>query len=248
MNGIKIFSENYVNKNCAFTFSSGSETQDKLYDQNQKTQWMSYGSYNGKIEIIEIEFRNWQSQIVERTIDKIILLNHNIKHGTMEYWGGSAWNAWTVGTLIFNDKVDNILSVEKITTSKIRFKPTTITADIGEKAVGELKACCSILEPSNWLTEFKRKDYDNSGNYRLAKGSLVSWKEWNKVEGTLDIKNISLDEMRILKEYSNKNITIVFYDDFDLKETFEFVITNPIRYIFDRKTKFYETSLELKEI
>jgi len=250
MNGIKIFGENFINGDNDYAFLSGSALVAYLYDQKRYTAWVSSGSNNLTEEYIEITFKNWQGEAVQRTFDRIIILGHNLKAAQCQYWDGSAWQDITEGVLADNAATDNLLEISSpITSYKFKIKMTTTQIADAEKYIGEIKVCATILEPTLWLTDFKRNDDDKSGNYRLSKGSLVSWKEWNKVEGSLDIENAVLAEITTLETYirNNQYLTIVFYDDFDMTETYEFIVVNPINYSLDKKMEYYETSLDLAE-
>jgi len=249
MNAIKIFGENYINKNNAYAFLSGSALVSYLYDQKRQTAWLSSGSNNTIEEYIEITFKNWQGEVVQRTFDRVIILGHNIKAGQLQYWDGSAWQDLTGGTITDNTETDNLIEVTSVTTYKFKIKMTTTQIANAEKYIGEIKVCATILEPTDWLTKFKRNDDDRAGDYRLSKGDLVSWREWGKVEGGLDIEQMSLAEITTLKTYirDNQYLTIVFWDDFDMSETYEFKVTNPINYSLDRKLQYYSTDLDLKE-
>lgn len=248
---IKIFGENFVNENNDYAFLSGSALVANLYDQKRHTAWISSGSDDLTEEYIEVTFKNWQGEAVERTIDRIILLGHNMKAGQLQYWDGAAWQDLIGGTITDNTETDNLIEVTQVTTYKFKIKmETTLDTDPdAEKYIGELKVCATVLEPTVWLTQFKRKDYDKAGDFRLSNGPLVSWKEWNKVEGGLDIEQMSLVEITTLKTYirNNQYLTIVFYDDFDMTETYEFIVANPTNYSIERKLEYYKTSLNLKE-
>ena len=99
MNGLKIFSENFLNQYDTIAVVSGDAMKGYLYDQKQDTQWSSSGSDDVTEESIDITFLNWQGEAGDHTFDRIIILNHNLKAITADYWNGAAWVAIAEATL-----------------------------------------------------------------------------------------------------------------------------------------------------
>lgn len=259
MNGIKIFSENYVNGDCGFTFSRDSglgeviyanTSQDYLYDQKQATQYLGEYASDATSEFIDIVFKNWQGEEVERTIDRLILLNHNVKSMTAYYWDGSAWQI-IAGTVLTSLAAANTLVKFAInqTTSRLRIKLYSTQTANQFKAIGELKACLSVLEDALWDSSFPRNDDKQGDSYRLSEGPLVTWKEWTKVSGTLTLDSVSLANTTLLMPYMKTAafLTVVFHDDYDLSECYEFAVSSAPRLKLDRKTELYSVSMELDE-
>ncbi|MFA5160916.1 MAG: hypothetical protein WC421_01610 [Elusimicrobiales bacterium] len=96
---------------------------------------------------------------------------------------------------------------------------------------------------------FKRKDAAKCGNIRMSDGSLVAWKEWQKVEGTLSLRNVTQsDRDALLSAIATHDfLTFAFFADYDPTQIYEFLIAEPPTETFDRKTRRYEIELSLKE-
>lgn len=251
MNAIKIFSENYVNGDCEYTYSSGDATGIYLYDQNQATKWVSSGSDDVTEETIEISFQNWQGESISRTFDRIILLGHNIKTGAFDYWNGSAWvNIPAADLADVSDSETLIELSSSITATKFRIRATETQTTDAEKQIGEIKVCLSIIGGSQlWRSDIPRTDDQKSGSYRVGDGGLVFWREWTKfsASGTLyDVDKDSYDLMFPLLK-TGLLYTIIFWSDFDLKDCYEIAFTDPPRASLNRKTRLYEISLRMEE-
>jgi hypothetical protein len=259
MNGLKLFSENYINGDCGFTFSydaGAGETayanasQAYLYDQKQATQYLGEYDSDTTSEFVDIVFKNWQGEEVNRAIDRLVLLNHNIKALTAYSWDGSAWAAIAGGTLSANTAANNIIEfTASVTASRLRVKLDTTQTANQFKLIGELKACLSVLEDALWDSSFPRNDDKQGGSYRLSEGPLVTWKEWTKVAGTLSLNNVTPANTATLMPYMKTAafLTVVFHDDFDLAECYEFSVVSAPRLKLDRKTELYSVSMELDE-
>jgi hypothetical protein len=259
MNGLKLFSENYINGDCGFTFSyddGGGETvytnasEAYLYDQKQATQYLGEYDSDATSEFIDIVFKNWQGAEVERTINRLVLLNHNIKAMTAYSWDGAAWQAIAGGALAANTAANNIVEfTASVATTRLRVKLDTTQTANQFKAIGELKACLSVLEDALWDSAFNRNDDIQGGSYRLSEGPLVTWKEWTKVSGGLSLGSVTADNLAALTPFMKTAaiLTVIFHDDFDLAECYEFSVTSAPRLKLNRKTELYDVTLELEE-
>lgn len=246
---ITLLTENYVNKDCALTVVSGDTSKAYLYDQNQDTKWLSSGSNDTTTETITVDFKNWQGSAVSRNFDRIILLNTNFKAITAEYWDGSAWKSIAEATLTLA-AADKIIEIATpISATKFRINITTTQTTNAEKYLGELKVCKEVLDLGQALTDWQPEGEQKAGAYRLAGGSLVSWKEWTKLAGVLSIENLQLATKDLLLPYikSGGFVTLVWSDAFDVSEVTECAIVSPPAVALDRKAELFSLSLELRE-
>jgi len=249
MNGLKIFSENFLNEYDTIAVVSGDVLKAYLYDQKQASQWSSSGSDDLTEESIEITFKNWQGEAVDRTFDRLVILNHNLKAITADYWDGAAWVPIAEATLTLAAAYTIIEIVAPITAARVRVNCTTAQVVDAEKVIGELKVCLSVLEDVEWRSSFPRSDSMRGGDFRLSDGAVVAWKEWTKAGGSLSLDNVKLADLQAVMPFikSAAFLTIVFYSDFDLSETFEFVVANAPNPKLDRKMALFTVSLELEE-
>lgn len=89
--GIKFFEKSkcLLEDGASAAVSSGDMVSDYLLDKNPITNWNSVGSSDSTTETIEITFPQ------EAAIDRILLLNHNFKEYTIQYWNGSSYVDFT---------------------------------------------------------------------------------------------------------------------------------------------------------
>lgn len=251
MNGIKIFGQNWLDENCTITASSGSGTASYLYDQQPVTQWTSEGSSDAVGESLELTLKNWQGVEVERDINRIVLLNHNFKACSFDYWNGSAWVELTAAALANCAVANSYISLAApIATSRVRVRPTTTQVANAEKALGELKLCLGVLDGTQlWRSELARHDEQRAGNYRTGDGRLVFWREWTKYASSGTIYDVTLADYQLLLPYLTTAalLTIVLYDDHDPTACYEVALVTPPAHSINRKTALYEISLDLME-
>lgn len=246
---IEIFSENYVNGDCTIVVTSGDGTKAYLYDQKLTTHHLSSGSSDAIPETIDVTFNNWQGEAVNRTFDRIVLLGHNYKAITADYYNGSAWVSITEATLTLSAANTIIEIAAPIAAGRVRVVAATTQVANAEKYLGELKVCLDLLSLGLTLSDWQPAGEQKAGAYRLAGGPLVAWKEWTKLSGTLSLENVAKATKDSLLPYikTSSFITLVFYADFDASEIYEFSIVSPPSIGVDRKAELFNLGIELRE-
>jgi len=247
---IEIFSENYVTGDCTIAVTSGDATKAYLYDQKPATCHLSSGSSDIITETVDVSFKNWQGAATTRSFDRIILLGHNYKAITADYYNGSAWVSITEATLTLTSANTVIEIATPISAARVRVVAATTRTDTGpEKYLGELKICLNLLSLGLALTDWQPSGEQKAGAYRLAGGPLVAWKEWTKLSGTLSIENLAKATKDTLLPYIKASafVTVVFYSDFDASEIYEMSIASAPSWSIDRKAELFALSMELRE-
>ena len=139
----KIYTKNYINEDCTIISSHGSTFNSRLYDRDKDSKFISVGANDDATEIIlEITFKEGTST-VERDIDTVMLLNHNLADPEFEYWDGSAWQPLDSDTGVTEDVT--IFEFETVSTEKIRLMSSITQSTDAEKFIGELIACALIM-------------------------------------------------------------------------------------------------------
>ena len=246
---IKILSENYVDRDCALTVTSGDATKAYLYDQKPATCLLSEGSDDTVTEVVDVTFKNWQGEAVDRTFDRIVLLNHNYKAITAEYYDGAAWNAIAEAALTLTAANTVIELAAPVTAPRMRVSCQTTRTANQEKYLGELKVCLSVVSLGLTLSDWQPAGEQKSGSSRLANGSLVQWTAWKKKAGTLSLENVPLATKILLVPLiqAGSFVTVVFCSDFDASEVYEMAIANADSVGLDRKAGLFIVPLELRE-
>jgi hypothetical protein len=166
----KIYTKNYVNADDTFTVSHGSSSITNAYDRDKQTQYVSSGANSdGTTVTIEIVFKEG-SVAVNRTIDRLILINHNLADYTLYYWDGSAWVEWLE---VDNESDTNsVKTLASQTTSKVKLElEQTIVAD-AEKAIGEIVLCALQIDIGQDLKRYRVTWPENVANLKLGDGSV----------------------------------------------------------------------------
>ncbi|MDD2773388.1 MAG: hypothetical protein PHP45_06800 [Elusimicrobiales bacterium] len=256
---IQIFGQNRLDKYCVLSATSGVALLPNIYDQKPDTVWQSSGGNSDTVvQNVDISFKTAAGISVSQDFDTVILLNHNLKLTTaMLSPDGTNWDYITGWVPTFT--APNIISSLPYPQHTPSYDFTggvpyfrlhmfsTQTAN-QEKSIGELKFVKSIAT-LNVLSDWKRKDAVKSGFMRMSDGSAVAWQDWQKVEGTLSLQNVSLvDKQAILAAIAaNDFLTFAFFYNFDPTEIFEFRVVEPPQIGFDRKSQLYSLDLSLKE-
>ena len=246
---IEVLSENYVNGDCTIAVTSGDATKAYLYDQKPATAHLSSGSNDATTETVDVSFKNWQGAAVVRTFDRIILLGHNYKAITADYYDGAAWQPITEATLTLAAANTIIEIATPISATRVRVVAATTQVANAEKYLGELKVCLNLVSLGLALTDWQPSGEQKAGAYRLAGGPLVAWKEWTRLAGTLSLENVLKTTKDTLLPYLKASgfITLVFHADFDASEVYEFSIASAPAWAVDRKAELFSLSMELRE-
>jgi hypothetical protein len=213
----KIYSKNYLTKDCVVTVTSGDTLKAYLYDQLKTPQWISSGetaeSGNYTCQItINFMADSYSPYSVNRTFDTLILINTNIKKFKLQYWNGSSFVNINE-TITTNNSADFIIvdfSSAPVSSEKVRLcMDSTIVAG-QEKKIGELWIVDYKFTLSNLLIGHDRKDWIKEGQYRLANGTLETWQEISKFTLNQSLRNVEKalrDNLKDLKEeYDNFTI------------------------------------------
>ena len=75
----------YSNTSVVATASQGNEYAPYVLNRSNESAWMTTGSVDADNTTLEIDFNDL------RTISDLILIKHNFKSFTIQYWDGDAW-------------------------------------------------------------------------------------------------------------------------------------------------------------
>jgi len=166
----RIFTKNYVNSDDVITVSHGNGSKSNLYDFDRQSKWMTSGA-NDDDTLASIEVAFYEGSVVAtRTIDRLMLLGHNLKTWTAYYWDGSAWQTWASETT--DAAADTIKSCTSRATTKIKIECTATQVVDAEKYIGELIVCALTLDIGSDWESYNPKGRERSKEIVLGDGSI----------------------------------------------------------------------------
>ena len=211
----KFFTRNYVNENTVFTMSHGASNTDRLYDGDKASQYQTSGANDDTTQItIEAEFYE-AGVAVSRTVDYVILLNHNFDDYDIDYWDGSAWQDWTaVGSGVGGG--NSVVSVTSQSVTKFRVRVTVASVEDAEKVLGQLIACELKLDVGVEMTEYRIEPRERSNFLTMGDGSLHktinrhSQNRTDKYEARIRFKYMTEGQLEALLSLVNEGLSVIW--------------------------------------
>lgn len=195
----------------------------------------------------EIFFTDRYGNIVNRSIDTLILQDTNIVNMTVEASDGLG-NYTQVFNLQGNDQSTVILkNATSINTSSLRFtvaddtyNPAQITAKIG--VYGFLCNLCA-------LTDSSYKIETNQGSYRVVSGAYIHWADYKKWVAKVKMENVTPEQFNLLTSQADLGeMTVIPYQDVEAEAIYECAVSREYSYELDRKTGLFKLDLEFNEL
>lgn len=193
-----------------------------------------------------IFFADRYGNIVNRTIDTLILTNTNIVNMTVSAnVGGTYTTAFTVSG---NDKSTLIVKLANpVTTSSLKFtipddtfNPQYINAQIG--VYGFL---CNLLA----LTDSSYKIDANAGGFRVVSGAYIHWADYKKWVAKVKMENLPQSQFDALTQQADLGeMTVIPYEDLQADEIYECAVNREYSYELNRKTELFSLELEFNEL
>lgn len=245
-----VLGENFVNGDNVYTLTNGSGAA-YLYDQKADTQCASSGSSEGASWQLLIEFYDRAGNAVSRTLDSLVMLNHNLAKFKWEYWNGSAWTTITESdfTVAANAQANLYIAMAaSVSTQKLRLSATNTIGAAAEKLIAEVKACLSVTSVRH-LVAISRKDWDDGGNFRLVGGALVTFMNVRKFEADITILDLAQATYELLMPLVRARswMTFILWSDFQPADVFEVAAVDQPKEQLNRKTQMYTVAFPVKE-
>lgn len=193
-----------------------------------------------------IFFADRYGNIVNRTIDTLILTNTNIVNMTVSANVGGTYT--TLFTVSGNDKSTLIVKLANpVTTSSLKFtipddtfNPQYINAQIG--VYGFL---CNLLA----LTDSSYKIDANAGGYRVVSGAYIHWADYKKWVAKVKMENLPQSQFDALTQQADLGeMTVIPYEDLQADEIYECAVNREYSYELNRKTELFSLELEFNEL
>ncbi|MDD6174061.1 MAG: hypothetical protein PUB86_07285 [Elusimicrobia bacterium] len=197
---------------------------------------------------VTLFFTDKWGQIVNRTIDTLILQNTNIGSIVIEAADNSG-NYSPMFTISDNTDGTVLFKADKpVTTSSLK---VTIPAlgnpeqvQIGRIGVYNYLLDLFALTDSNYKTE------TNQGNYRTLSGNIVFYGDYKKWESKIKIENLPQAQFNTINAavQTDNILTVIPFKDFEPSAVYECYIAPDFSFEVDRKTALYSATLEAKEL
>lgn len=252
----KIYTKNYVNSDDLFTATHGSGSIGNIYDRDNASQWITSSANNDSTTVqIDVTFYEGTTAI-NRTIDTLILLNHNLKNFVLYYWDGSTFQTWL--TVTAEASANSVKSLSSQTISKIRLEMTLTQTTNAEKAIGELVLCALQLDLGVDLDEYDVTYRQKIKPLQLGDGTmqqvLIYWapNRTEKYEAKIKMRMVPEALFNSLKAIKETGIPFLWYPESLQRPSEIWYVhwTNTWRFRYTDKFKNagYDLDFELKEI
>lgn len=251
----KIYTRNYVDDQCDITVSSGDAFKTRLRDRDKDSQWVSDGENSDATESsVQVDFKEGGDD-VERTINRVILVNHNLEDPIAEYWDGDSWESLDSETDLTESTT--IFTFNDVATQKIRIRNSQTQTTNEEKAIGELIACELLLAFSQDLTQYEVSHVDKSYEVMLADGGIHKTYNKNslnrveKYEARVSFEFLTQAEIVTLQSIKSTGRSFLWHPETTQRpdEIYEVLWRNPLRYRYQSSYKGagYRMEMELRE-
>lgn len=190
-----------------------------------------------------IYFADMYGNIVNRTIDTLILQDTNIKNmtvKTLEDISVLTLSNNTSNTVVLKAPSSVTTTALKITIPNDGVNPTTVVGKIGLYGF-----ICNLfaLTDSNYTIEA------NEGSYRVLSGKYIHWADYKKWVAKISIDNLEKEQFDLLTAQADLGeITVIPYEDIEIDEIYNCAVSREYKYELDRKTKLFKLEMELNEL
>ena len=251
----KIYTRNYVDENCSIVSSHGGET-DRLFDRDYESEWLTSGADSDEEEVIvQIDFFEAGNEI-ERTIDRIIMLGHNLYNPEFQYWNGSDWITLVSGVNLTDSTT--ILSFTQVTTQKVRLIISDTQSADNEKEMAEIIICALSLDVGIDMTDYSVNYRQKASEIELLDGSIHrtvikhSPNRTQQYESRFHFKYVSEDTLASLKSIKEIGAAFLWQPESITRPSEIFYVnwTGPFSYKYSSTYKGagFEVDVALKEV
>ena len=201
------YTENRLDDTCTYSFTSANTSfSSYLYDRVRSTRLTSVGSNDATPEVWEITFA------ATKTISAIMLDNHNIKSGTIQYWNGSSYvNFSTAISLSNNTDTTNFFTFNQVSTTQIKLTLNTTQTVDAQKTVGEVMAIDYIGTPETLPSAFSVTYTERSVEHETATGGSVYVFFGKKAKIKITFSDASYTDMSLFETLKNLFSPFIIY-------------------------------------
>lgn len=251
-----MFTKNYINADDSFTVFSGASSWANAYNRDPDSLWQSSGAgTDGTGVQIDITFYEG-STAINRTIDRLILLNHNLKNFTIYYWDGSTYQTWLAVT--GESRTSAVYELDSRTVAKARIISTDTQTVNQEKAIGEAILCAELLDIGTDMQSYDVQYREKSKTLMMGDGSmqriLVYWSphRTGKYEAKVKFNMISKAVRDALIAIKEAGLPFLWYpeSEADVVRLFYVHWSNTLKWKYSSQYKDagFDMDMDLKEV
>jgi len=192
--------------NVSITASQGSTYVDYMRNRSNRTAWITTGSVDADNTYIEIDFAD------AVTLTDIILLKHNFKAYTIQYWTGLAYTDFSTAiSETSNSDVNKHHNFDSVITTKIKLTITgTMVAD-DDKYLYQFIATDRIGQLESWAI-VKSKLSRNRQKSTMLSGKMSIREKIGAFSGTASVKIVSSDaDLTIIEKLFESNSGFLYW-------------------------------------
>ncbi len=252
----KIYTKNYVNADDTFSISSGSAAWGNAYNRDKDSLWQSSGANNDATAVqIDITFFEGLTAI-NRAIDRLILVNHNLKDFIVYYWDGTTYQTWL--TVTGEAVANSILTLPAQTTGKARIIATATQTTNAEKTIAECIFCKETLDIGVEMMSYDVNFREKSKTLMMGDGSmqrvLVYWspRRTGKYEAKVKFHMLDEDTLNSLIAIKEAGVPFLWYPESEAQPDLIYLVhwSNALKWKYSSpyKAAGFDLEMDLKEV
>lgn len=251
-----IYTKNYVNADDTFSISSGSPAWANAFNRDKDSYWASSGA-NSDLTSVQIDITFYEGETaIARAIDRLILINHNLKDFIVYYWDGSTYQTWLTVT---GEAVENsIITLPTQTTLKARIIATATQVADAEKTLAECIFCEEQLDVGMDMLSYDVNFREKSKTLMMGDGSiqrvLVYWspRRTGKYEAKVKFHMIDEDTLNSLIAIKEAGLPFLWYPESEAQPDLIYLVhwSNPLKWKYSSpyKSAGFDLEMDLKEV
>lgn len=205
----KFYTPNSVTPDSTFTSSHGDDFIERICDWDRDSQFVSDGADDDATEFtLDIQF-----ELGLALITRAILINHNLKDPTLEYWDGLTFQTFATGVALTDS--NTIFTNAGLTTNRFRIRCSTTQVADAEKEIGELIICQQAIEVAQDFVSFMPTSRVEESQMKMADGSLHravfkhSVNRSEKYEANFSFNFLTANEVNSMRRFKESGVAFV---------------------------------------
>ncbi len=251
-----IYTKNYVNADDVFSISSGSGAWANVYNRDPDSLWQSSGA-NSDATAVQLDITFYEGDTaIDRAIDRLILLNHNLKNFVIYYWDGATYQTWL--TVTGNADENSVIELSSQTTAKARIIATATQIADAEKFIGEAILCKESLDVGLDMHSYDVAFREKSKSLMMGDGSmqriLVYWSphRTGKYEAKVKFSMLTQAQLDSLIAIKELGIPFLWYPESEAQPGKIYYVhwTNALKWKYSSlyKAAGFDLDMDLKEV